>query len=303
MRRPGCSGFSTRCTRRRKRRYGLDPPGDAEPLHHELTWALGGARDATAEVAEALDEQGLDGVAPLLHEWRGALFRVRLARLRLAAPKPAAEPAAVPGASGLRAGPAARRGAARPGRRARVRRRSRARALAGVGRRDRRRDGVDPLRTGPSPSAAASRCSVRSRPSSSMLSNRPGRDLRAGDRQPDRLRTPAAASGRAPRRARAEPLRSPRRVQSASAASRSRGRAGTSRGRLRRARRPRTGSARSRGTGRSARSSPARAAPSPDRLLVPVDAALAEPREQRGRVLLAARAPRRCTPFSQSSFS
>ena len=71
--------------------YGLDPPLDSEPLHTELAWALGGARDATAEVAEALDEQGLDGVAPLLHEWRGALFRVRLARLRLAAPKPLAE--------------------------------------------------------------------------------------------------------------------------------------------------------------------------------------------------------------------
>jgi hypothetical protein len=75
--------------------YGLDPPADAEPAHHELAWALGGARDATAEVAEALDEQGLDGVAPLLHEWRGALFRVRLARLRLAAPKPAFEQIAV----------------------------------------------------------------------------------------------------------------------------------------------------------------------------------------------------------------
>jgi hypothetical protein len=75
--------------------YGLDPPADAEPAHHELAWALGGARDATAEVAEALDEQGLDGVAPLLHEWRGALFRVRLARLRLAAPKPPLEQIAV----------------------------------------------------------------------------------------------------------------------------------------------------------------------------------------------------------------
>ena len=57
--------------------YGLDPPADAQPAHHELAWALGGARDATAEVAEALDEQGPEGVAPLLHEWRGALFRVR----------------------------------------------------------------------------------------------------------------------------------------------------------------------------------------------------------------------------------
>ena len=61
--------------------------GGAEPAHNELAGALGGARDATAEVAEALDEQGRDGVAPLLHEWRGALFRVRLARLRLAAPR------------------------------------------------------------------------------------------------------------------------------------------------------------------------------------------------------------------------
>jgi hypothetical protein len=76
--------------------YGLDPPVDAEPAHDELAWALGGARDATAEVAEALDEQGLDGVAPLLHEWRGALFRVRLARLRLATPKPVPEPVLAP---------------------------------------------------------------------------------------------------------------------------------------------------------------------------------------------------------------
>lgn len=76
--------------------YGLDPPTDAEPAHDELARALGGARDATAEVAEALDEQGLDGVTPLLHEWRGALFRVRLARLRLATPKALPEPAAVP---------------------------------------------------------------------------------------------------------------------------------------------------------------------------------------------------------------
>jgi hypothetical protein len=76
--------------------YGLDPPADAGAAHDELAWALGGARDATAEVAEALDEQGLDGVAPLLHEWRGALFRVRLARLRLATPKPIPEPAPTP---------------------------------------------------------------------------------------------------------------------------------------------------------------------------------------------------------------
>ena len=92
---PACSGSSTRSTPRRKRRTASIRRATRSPLHHELTWALGGARDATAEVAEALDEQGLDGVAPLLHEWRGALFRVRLARLRLAAPKPAPEPPAL----------------------------------------------------------------------------------------------------------------------------------------------------------------------------------------------------------------
>jgi hypothetical protein len=70
--------------------YGLSPPEEAKSAHVELAWALAGARDATAEIAEALDEQGPDGIAPLLHEWRGALFRVRLARLRLATPAPVA---------------------------------------------------------------------------------------------------------------------------------------------------------------------------------------------------------------------
>ena len=76
--------------------YGLSPPTDAKPAHSELALALAGARDATAEIAEALDEQGLDGVDPLLHEWRGALFRVRLARLRLATPAPEVAPPAAP---------------------------------------------------------------------------------------------------------------------------------------------------------------------------------------------------------------
>jgi hypothetical protein len=63
--------------------YGLSPPDNAKPAHVELAWALAGARDATAEVAEALEDQGLAGIDPLLHEWRGSLFRVRLAQLRL----------------------------------------------------------------------------------------------------------------------------------------------------------------------------------------------------------------------------
>jgi hypothetical protein len=66
--------------------YGLVPPAGAETAHAELAAALAGARDATAEVAEAADEAGGEAAALLVHEWRGALFRVRLARLRLAGP-------------------------------------------------------------------------------------------------------------------------------------------------------------------------------------------------------------------------
>jgi hypothetical protein len=62
---------------------GLSPPAAAEPAHSELAAALTGARDATGDVVEAADVLGARGVDALLHEWRGALFRVRLARLRL----------------------------------------------------------------------------------------------------------------------------------------------------------------------------------------------------------------------------
>jgi hypothetical protein len=62
---------------------GLSPPAAAEPAHSELAAALTGARDATGDVVEAADAHGARGVDALLHEWRGALFRVRLARLRL----------------------------------------------------------------------------------------------------------------------------------------------------------------------------------------------------------------------------
>lgn len=68
--------------------YGLVPPPGAQSAHAELTAALAGARDATAEVAEACEAWGAEGVQPLLHEWRGALFRVRLARMRLVPPAP-----------------------------------------------------------------------------------------------------------------------------------------------------------------------------------------------------------------------
>lgn len=81
--------------------YGLEPPPGAATAHAELADALACARDATAEVAEAVGLWGAVGAEPLVHEWRGALFRVRLARLRLAAaprraaPEPEPEPGGV----------------------------------------------------------------------------------------------------------------------------------------------------------------------------------------------------------------
>ncbi len=67
---------------------GIVPPPGSTAQHEELSAALADARDATAEVVEALEVGGTTEVAPLVPEWRGALFRVRLARLRLAVPRP-----------------------------------------------------------------------------------------------------------------------------------------------------------------------------------------------------------------------
>jgi hypothetical protein len=61
---------------------GITPPKGFEGAHAELVSALAEARDATAEVAQAAEIAGPEYVEPLLPEWRGALFRVRLARLR-----------------------------------------------------------------------------------------------------------------------------------------------------------------------------------------------------------------------------
>jgi hypothetical protein len=80
---------------------GLRPPAGAEAAHAELADALAGARDATAEVAEVLELGGAGVAETLMPEWRGALFRVRLARLRVATPKPLpAEPAVAPESPG-----------------------------------------------------------------------------------------------------------------------------------------------------------------------------------------------------------
>ncbi len=61
---------------------GIAPPPGLEQAHAELVAALVQARDATAEIAYAAEAAGPELVEPLLPEWRGALFRVRLARLR-----------------------------------------------------------------------------------------------------------------------------------------------------------------------------------------------------------------------------
>ena len=73
---------------------GLAPPVGAETAHAELASALADARDATAEVADSLEAGGPDSVALL--EWRGALFRMRLAR-HLLAERPRREPILLPG--------------------------------------------------------------------------------------------------------------------------------------------------------------------------------------------------------------
>jgi hypothetical protein len=76
---------------------GLRPPAGAEAAHTELAASLAAARDATGEVAEVLELGGAEVAEGLLPEWRGALFRVRLARLRVSTPQPLpAEPASEP---------------------------------------------------------------------------------------------------------------------------------------------------------------------------------------------------------------
>jgi hypothetical protein len=69
---------------------GIEPPAEAEWAHRELAASLGDARDATAEITEAASSGGAEATAALVPEWRGALFRVRLAQIRLAQMPPSA---------------------------------------------------------------------------------------------------------------------------------------------------------------------------------------------------------------------
>jgi len=64
---------------------GIEPPPGSERAHAELAVALRCARDATGEMREVLEIEGVSGAWRRVHEWRGALFNVRLARRRLEA--------------------------------------------------------------------------------------------------------------------------------------------------------------------------------------------------------------------------
>ena len=64
---------------------GLAPAPGSEQGHRELTEALVAARDATADLVDAVEAGDLEAAAGMTYEWRGALFAVRLARLRLSA--------------------------------------------------------------------------------------------------------------------------------------------------------------------------------------------------------------------------
>jgi len=72
---------------------GIAPPVGTAPAHVELAAALADARDMTGDVVALIEADRQEAAADLVHEWRAALFRVRLARRRLARiePLPAVE--------------------------------------------------------------------------------------------------------------------------------------------------------------------------------------------------------------------
>jgi len=87
-----------------ERALGIDPPPEAEAAHAELASALAEARDLTAELYDAVLAEGRAAASALVYEWRGALFRLRLARMRLAAePLPAEPPDVEPARASTRA--------------------------------------------------------------------------------------------------------------------------------------------------------------------------------------------------------
>jgi hypothetical protein len=67
---------------------GIAPPPQTSRAHRELAVALEDARDITGDVAASLEADEPDAATELVHEWRAALFRVRLARRRVARVEP-----------------------------------------------------------------------------------------------------------------------------------------------------------------------------------------------------------------------
>jgi hypothetical protein len=68
--------------------HGIAPPPGTREAHRELEAALEDARDVTGDVAALLEADDSETAAQLVLEWRGALFRVRLARRRLVRTSP-----------------------------------------------------------------------------------------------------------------------------------------------------------------------------------------------------------------------
>ncbi len=66
-----------------ERALDIEPLAGLEEPHEELQVALAIAREETAQVAETVEEAGPAAADPLIWEWRGALFGVRLALQRL----------------------------------------------------------------------------------------------------------------------------------------------------------------------------------------------------------------------------
>ncbi len=77
-----CLSCSTACTPAPSSPWASSLPAEPRPCTRSSSSALAEARDITAEVGHALEVGDVELVDPLLPEWRGALFRVRLARLR-----------------------------------------------------------------------------------------------------------------------------------------------------------------------------------------------------------------------------
>ena len=67
---------------------GLRPPPATAAAHEEFAAALADARDVTGDMSELAETYDWDAAHDLTHEWRAALFRVRLARRRLIRTRP-----------------------------------------------------------------------------------------------------------------------------------------------------------------------------------------------------------------------